>query len=136
MSHLFFDSFFDLFFDSFALVLQNYQQGISSCFYFCQCNCNPDQVLIVGIQYLWGDKWIQLWRELNIFVVLRYAFFNKNFNFLFFVLNDFILFVLLILIILCPNMLAKILPKLIIKSSLRSRSLDDRLLKFLLFFNK
>ena len=69
-------------------------------------------------------------------VVLRSTFFSKKFNFLFFVLNDFILSVLLILITLCSNILANVLPKLIKKSSLHSRSLDVRLLKFLLFPNQ
>ena len=68
-------------------------------------------------------------------IVLLSVFFSKNFNFLFFVLNDFILSVLLILII-SSNMLVNILPKLIIKSSWHFRSLDDRPLKILLFSSK
>ena len=66
-----------------------------------------------------------------------FSFFSKNFNFLFFVLNDFTLSVLLNLIMLCSYMLVLILSKLIIKLSLHFCSLDVRLLdKFFLFSYK
>ena len=79
---------------------------------------------------------ISLWWEPDILQLFYFQFFSsKNFNSLFFVLNDFILPVLLILII-CFNILVNVLPNLIIKSSWHFHSLDDSLLKFLLFSNK